>query len=175
MKNLFYAICGILLFVSCGITKKIETSKSTSSVSKIKKETTKDSVTKIKEVLPTESTMVFDIESLSKMVGDFVQEVNSGNGNKSTISKKGRKLYVSTKNLGSKSINTNVKEKETEQIYNSDFVICESKKFVKRVPIKYWIYLSIILIFYNRRLISSILTFFFPVLRTKRIFSYFLK
>ena len=171
MKSLIFAFLAIFLMTSCATTKRTSTSKIQDKKHIELKESTKDSVTSVKVTLPTNNEMVFDLEKISSTSGDFTTKTSSGDGNEAIIEKKGTKLYVKTKTPGSKEINTSVNQTEKEVIYDSEFVVSETKKLVKRIPFKFWLIIGIVLVIYFRKFITEILTALFPALKTKRLFA----
>jgi len=172
-KSILAVLTAFLVLTGCGTFKKITSSEKSDKNRKETTEKTKDSVTTSSEVLPTESSLNYNLSDLN-VSGDFEQRVSSGDGTEAVISKKGDKLTVKTKTAGSKNTNTNVKESEKTEIYDSEFVIKETKKLIKRVPLKFWLLIGLVVTIYFRKFISQILVSIFPALGGKRLFALFL-
>ncbi len=173
-KIILSTLLACFFLLSCSSYKKTTSVQKSQKTSEKTKESNVDSTSVTEKYSPTESELVYDLNDLSKTVGDFVQKMNSGNGNETEIKKEGSKIYIKSKNAGSTNTKTNVKKEEKEKIYNSEFVIKEFKTFVKRIPFKFWLIIILLIIIKYRKFLSQILCFIFPVLRTKRIFLMFL-
>lgn len=170
MKNAILLISGTFFISSCAMLRKTEKTTQIEKISDRNKETSRDSVSKTREVLPSDGSIVFDLSDLSKWEGDFMQKIKSGN-NESTIEKKGGKLIVSNKNAGSKDSEIKVKESSKETIYNSEFVKTEVKKLIKSFPTWVWVVLIVALIVHYRKFIVEIIVAIFPALGMMRLFS----
>lgn len=174
MKNVIFLILATFLFFGCATSKKTKEVKETEKIHKSDKETKKDSTSNTVKTLPTENGMEFNLEDLSKMMGDFVQKINAGNGNESVIEKRGNKLIVTNKNSGSEQKEVKVNKEEKQFVYDSEYILNESSKIIERIPFKFYLIFWIIVIIYFRKFISQILVAIFPVLGTKRIFQLFI-
>ena len=121
--------------------------------------------------LTNESELIYDLNDLKENVGDFVQKMNTGNGNETVIKKKGSKIYINNKTGGSKDSKTNVKKETKEVVYNSEFIIQETKTLIKRIPFTYWLIIILLLIIIFRKFIFQILSSIFPALKGFRFIS----
>lgn len=173
MKPLKYLILAILFFSSCATLKKVEKLQKIEKTTEKEVEKERDSVHSVSETLPTVNEIRLNVKDL-KFLKDFNQKISSGPGNETSISKIGNDLVLKSKNKGSKTVTSKVKDKEKEVVYNSEFVIVEVKKLVKRIPFKFWVYGIIILVIWQRKFISQILVSLIPGLGTKRLFKLFL-
>ena len=173
-KTILSTLLACFLLLSCGSFKKTTSIEKTKKITEKTKESKIDSMSVTEKSSPTESELVYDLNDLSKTVGDFVQKMNSGNGNETEIKKQGSKIYIKSKNAGSTNTKTNVKKEEKETIYNSEFVLKEIKTVIKRIPFKFWLIIILLILIKYRKFLSQILCSIFPVLRTKRIFLMFL-
>lgn len=169
MKKSFLAVLTAFFLFSCASFKKEERTTETERITEKTKESKKDSISSKVESLPTSGGLEFNLSDLQSMMGDFVQNIKSGE-NEATIKKKGDKLIVEVRNQGSSDTTTAVKESEKETIYNAEFIKSEFKKVVRSIPFKYWLIGIIFLIIYFRKFISEILVALFPVLAGYRIF-----
>lgn len=174
MKSILTTFLATLMFLSCGSMKKVTKTKETSKITEKTKESTKDSTSTLTKTLPTESELIYDLNDLSKNVGDFVQKMNSGNGNETTIQKKGSKIYIKNKTGGSKDLKVAVNKKEKESIYDYEYHSSEVKKIIKKIPWIYWLYLVLFLIVYYRKNIVSVLSYCFPAMKGMKIISFIL-
>lgn len=170
----FYLILACLTIFGCNsfkkITKSQKTAKESISESKIEKDSTA-SVTKTEAI---ENEAIYDLDFLSKQAGDFMNTVSSGQGSEFTIEKKGNQLKIRNKTPETESKETNVTEKKEEFVYTSEYIETEIKKTIKKIPFKYWIYLLLFLVFYYRKKIVGLLSFFFPALKSYKIVSFIL-
>lgn len=171
MKTILTAVLATLLFVSCGSSKKIFKTKESNKKTEKTKETSNDSTSTETKTLPTESELVYDLNDLSKNVGDFIQKMNSGNGNETEIKKEGSKIYIKNKTGGSKDSKVNVNKTEKESIYDYEYHSTQVKKIIKKIPWIYWLYLILFLIVYYRKNVFSFLSYIFPVMKGWKIVS----
>lgn len=169
MKKLFWAICATILISGCGLTKKITKSKESKETTEKTTESTSESTNTVKETAPTESQVVFDISDFEQMMDGFTQRIASGNGSESTIEKRDGKLFVTNKTAGSRDAESTSKETQKETIYNSEFVVEETKKVIKRLPWWIWTALIIWLLILFRKVIAEMLVLFVPGLAGARL------
>lgn len=174
MKSILIAFLATFMFLSCGITKNKTNTKESTKTTEKTNESKVDSSSTLTKTLPTESELVYDLDDLSKNVGDFIQKMNSGNGNETEIKKQGSKIYIKNKTGGSKDSKTKVNKETKEVIYNSEYVIQETKILIKRIPFRYWLIIILLIIITFRKFIFQILCSMFPVLKSYRLFSLFL-
>ncbi len=148
-------------------TTRIERNKETST------EIKKDSVHSVIEVLPSLSSFSLNASDFA-LKGDFEQVVSSGEGNQTTIKKTGDKVTITSKNSGSKKTNTKTNAEQKTTIYDSEYVVEEISKTIKRTPFKYKVLIVLLLILWQRKLITQLLVSLIPGLSTKRIVKLFL-
>lgn len=165
MKTKLIAVLTCFILLGCNATKKVIKTTESKKTSEKTHKSTIDSTSSTIESLPTENKLVFNLDDLNKTVGDFMQEINAGNGNKSKIEKRGRQLIVTSNNAGSKKTETKVKEKDEVVIYNAEYFISEAQTVIKRIPWKYWIWIIILLIIIFRKFIFQLLSAAFPALK----------
>lgn len=174
MKKVILAILMALFsFYGCGTFGKITNSNSKEKISKKDTKIENDSIKETKETLPTETFLSYNLDDLQK-AGDFEQKVSSGNGSGTTVKKKGKNLTLKTKTSGSKTERTNVSKNKEVFVYDAEYIISESKKIIKRIPLKYWLIFGFIISISYRKFISQILISIFPALGSTRLFSLFL-
>lgn len=174
MKKAILAVLTAFILTGCGLGRNIKKNKESVTKSETRKETTRDSTSFVEKTQPTDNEIIFDLESLNKMVGDFKQQISSGNGSKSTIEKKDGKLIVTNKTAGTEKKETNVDNSEKEFRYDSEYVLSETKKVIKRMPWQFWMIAVIALLIFFRKFIFQILVALFPALGAKRLVSLFI-
>lgn len=171
-KSILTLLTALFVISGCNTFKKVFERSELTKTQEKSKETIRDSVHIAAETLPTSNLIVLTEEDF-KLRGDFEQSVSSGQ-NKTTIRKEGGKVYIKNDNAGTKSVTTKTKENINEQNSYVETFISEYKKIIHRMPIRYYLYMAIAVLIWQRKLVSQILVSFFPGLGAKRIFKLFL-
>lgn len=171
-KSILVILTALFLLTSCKSFKKVFKRSDSTKITKESKEHVRDSTSLISETLPTINTIVLTEDDF-KLRGDFEQSVYSGD-NEATIGKRDGKVYLTTKSAGSKNTTTTTKEKNKEKSSYIETFISEYKSIVERIPTRYYFYIAIVFVVWQRKLISQILVAMFPSLGVKRIFKLFL-
>lgn len=174
MKKAILIVLTAFILTGCGLGRNIKNNTESVKTSETRKETKRDSSSVVEKTQPTENGIEFDLDALNKMVGDFKQSISSGNGSESTIEKKDGKLIVTNKTAGTENKETKVDNSETEFRYDSEYVLSETKKIIKRMPWQFWMIAVIALLIFFRKFIFQILTAFFPALGATRLVSLFI-
>jgi len=171
-KSILAVLANLFLLTSCNSFKKIFERSEATKTTKESKERVRDSINSISETLPTINTIVLTEEDF-KLRGDFEQRVSSGD-NQATIGKRGGKVYLTTKSAGSKTTTTTTTTKNNKEQSSYVTLISEYKRVIERMPARYYFYLAIVVLIWQRKLVSQILVAMFPGLGVKRIFKLFL-
>jgi hypothetical protein len=169
MKNVLMAILATIIMSGCGLYKKTTNTEKSKETTEKTSVTTKDSTSRVQKSQPTDSQITMDIESLSRMIGDFTQRITSGDGNESVIEKKGGTLTVRNHNAGSTKEQTKVKDTKSETEYNSEYIFKESKKIVSRLPWWIWLALIVWVLIMFRKFIAQLIVILFPGTATFRL------
>lgn len=172
-KSILMCFTAIFIFYGCGTFKKITNTENKEKTSRKSTKIKNDSIKETTQTLPTENSLNYNLDDLQKS-GDFEQKVSSGDGTESIIKKKGKNLSVRTKTSGSKKEKTIVNKNKEVEIYNAEFIIKESKKIIKRIPFRYWVYFGIFMVIAYRKFLSQLIVSIFPGLGSARLFSIFL-
>lgn len=168
---ILWALCALFMFSGCGLSRKVTKTEKSAETSEKTTESTSESTSNVKETAPTESEIVFDIKDFEQMIDGFTQRISSGNGSASEITKQDGKLYVRNTTGGTRDAETTSATTAKETTYNTEYVIKESKKLIRKLPWWFWGALIIWLIIVFRKFIAQILVIFFPASALLKIFS----
>lgn len=166
-----YLILATFLFLSCGSYKETQNTEKSAKESISERNSEKETNVNSIKTPELKLGMDFDIEDLIKEASDFSKTISASNGSEINVKKTDGKINISATVPETETKTTEVKEKEQEFRYDSEYIFKESNKLVKRIPFKFWIYILIALIVYYRKNVAGLLCWIFPQLRAFKLFS----
>ena len=171
MKSYIYAFLTCFFLFTCSTVKNIKNTRKSSKESIQSDSFKKDSIVETTKRLSFENNLEYDLDFLARESGDFTQVFSNGDDSKFTIQKKDGKFKIKSKTPELKTTNIKSFQKSSFTRYDSEFVYSETKKLVKKIPFRYWIYLLIIAVVVFRKFVAQIIVSIFPKTSAFRLIS----
>ena len=160
-KLILILLLGTFSLSGCGLYKKVFKSEKTEKSEQIRRDSTFVSNIHVDRTRPTESVFEMRMEDLFN-AADFLQKIDAGKGNESTVQKKDGRLTVRTTTGESVSTTETEKSDVKEETLISERIISEMRTVVKKLPWWVWVGLAVWLLSKVITILTPILALFFP-------------